>query len=76
MAMAGTLPTWQGWIVLLVYTVLVVYNAIRIDSNSHSVSDTLINFVPQTIGLTVLLVIVCYMTGEKAKWRWGNKDKK
>jgi len=65
--------TWQGWLVLLVYTSLLIFWFIRIDRASHSVSDTLINFFPRLIFLSVILIVICYKTGEKPEWRWGNK---
>jgi len=77
-----TPATWQGWIVLLLFAVLVVLNFKRIDSVSHSASDTLINFIPQLIIMTFVLIGICYKKGEKPKWQWGfpknninNKDK-
>lgn len=63
--------TWQGWVILLFFILLVIGNFIRIDRRSHSVSDTLINFVPQTFILIIFLLIICYKTGEKPEWRWG-----
>ena len=45
--------------VLAVFIALITLNTFRIDSNSHSVSDTLINVVPQTIIFVVLLIWVC-----------------
>lgn len=70
-----TPATWQGWLVLLLFTFLTIANFHRIDSVSHSVSDTLINFIPETFILTVILILICYLKGEKPKWQWGKKDK-
>ena len=66
-----TPATWQGWLVLAVFIVLITLNAFRIDFNSHSASDTLINVVPQTIILVALLILICFKTGEKPHWQWG-----
>ena len=65
--------TWQGWLVLVVYLVLVVGELVVIDRQSHSVSDTLLNFVPDALGFTVILLLICYWKGEKPGWRWGKK---
>jgi hypothetical protein len=67
--------TWQGWFIILSYILFVSWNFFRIDSHSHSVSDTLITFVPETIVFTGFLIIICLKTGEKPKWRWGKKKK-
>ena len=72
----GWMPArWQGWIVLLVFVILITLNAYRIDSNSHSVSDTLINFIPQTFILVLILFFICWKKGEKPRWQWGPPDK-
>ena len=64
----GLVPArWQGWLVLFVFIGLAVLNFLRIDSKSHSVSDTLINFVPQTIILILLFIYICRKTGEKSR---------
>lgn len=65
--------SWQGWLVLIIFIVFQVWNAIRIDAMQHSASDTLINFIPQTIIAVVVLIYICYKTGEKPEWRWRGK---
>jgi len=67
--------TWQGWLVLLLFITIVVWNFIRIDSHSHSVSDTFINFIPETFVLALLVFLVCLKKGEKPRWQWGLNEK-
>jgi hypothetical protein len=62
---------WQGWLVLLAFVAVIVLNFLLIDSMSHSVSDTLINVIPQTALIMLGLIAVCYATGEKPHWQWG-----
>lgn len=64
---------WQGWVVLIIYIGLMVWNFNRIDGMQHSGSDTLLNFIPQTVLLTFILIGICFKTGEKPEWRWGKK---
>ena len=66
--------TWQGWLATALFVGLIVWNATRIDGVSHSANDTLINFIPQTILLVVILIAICYKTGEPPKWQWGIPD--
>ena len=66
--------SWQGWLILFVFIVLIVLNFLRIDSQSHSVSDTLINAIPETIVLVLVLIFISWKTGEKPSWRWGGKE--
>ena len=68
----GWVPVkWQGWLVLLVFVVVLVWDTIRLNSSQHSVSDFLINLVPQAFILFVILIAICYLTGERPKWQWG-----
>ncbi|MSR70518.1 hypothetical protein EXS62_00545 [Candidatus Kaiserbacteria bacterium] len=64
--------TWEGWLIMLLFLVLMLANFYRIDSSSHSVSDTLINFIPQTALLVAALWYIAHKTGEPARWRWGD----
>lgn len=66
---------WQGWLVIFIFILLIVLNAFRIDTNSHSASDTLVNFLPQTAILVLILIYICHKKGEKPHWSWGLKDK-
>lgn len=63
--------SWEGWVVLLLYLNAIVPQFLFIDDNSHSVSDTLINFALPFISLTIFLLIICYLKGERPSWRWG-----
>jgi hypothetical protein len=64
---------WQGWAVLAVYLATIAVLFRMIDADSHSGSDTLINFFPRLIILTGLLIWVCAITGERPGWRWAGK---
>ncbi|MBP6044887.1 MAG: hypothetical protein WBC38_04000 [Microgenomates group bacterium] len=63
--------TWQGWLVLFTFLVIEIWNFMWLDSISHSNSDTLRLFLIQSIVLTLVLIAICYKTGEKPRWRWG-----
>ena len=62
---------WQGWVVLIIFLVFTVNNFFRIDSRSHSGSDTLINFVPQTVVSVLVLIVIFWKKGERPRWQWG-----
>lgn len=66
-----TPATWQGWLVTVLFAGLTAYSFIAIDRASHSVSDTLMAFAPVVLLNLLLLVLVCSLTGEKPRWRWG-----
>ena len=71
-----TPATWQGWLVLVFFIALIIYNFISIDQNSHSVSDTLRPFFIRLIIMLILLIGICWKTGEPPKWQWGMPEKK
>ncbi len=67
---------WQGWLTMGIFLTLIVSNFIRVDTRSHSASDTLINFVPRTIVLIVIFTAICFWKGEAPRWQWGNPKRK
>jgi hypothetical protein len=68
----GWVPvSWEGWLIIFVYVVALLSNFQTIDAVQYSSSDTLINFAPRFIILTVILIIICRVKGEKPKWSWG-----
>lgn len=69
----GLPATWQGWMVLVLYVVYIVWAFGRADSHSHSVSDMLLNFIPYVILGGVVLFIIAVKTSDKPKWRWGDR---
>ena len=70
----GWQPTsWQGWLVLVVYIVLMVGMFFYFDNIYYSSIDTLIYFAIGYIPATFLLFYICIKKGEKPKWRWGKK---
>jgi hypothetical protein len=71
--------TWQGWLVTVVYVLLIFILALTreeyIPGNPDSGSNVLVFGLP-CILLTALLIFVAYRKGEKPKWQWGlSKDK-
>lgn len=63
----------EGWLVLVVYIVLMVGMFFYFDQIASSEIDTLINFAIAYIPLTFLLFFICVKKGEKPRWRWGRK---
>ena len=61
--------TWQGWVVLLAWIAAVVAGVHRFQ-NFQSFFPTWA-FV---IAMIAVLIGVCWIKGEKPKWRWGDSD--
>jgi hypothetical protein len=51
-----------GWIIFLTGIVYSIYSFIEIDSRSHSVSDTLINFVFRLLIIIAVYSLIAYIT--------------
>lgn len=64
---------WQGWIIVAFFILFEVWNAYRIDAMSYLPSDALRPFIIQGIGAVLILIVICYVTGEKPSWRWGKR---
>lgn len=56
--------TWEGGVVLLVWILLFALGLSVITPGSLA-------FYLYNLGLIVLLIAVCYKTGEKPRWQWG-----
>ena len=54
-----------GWLILLCGIAYAVYVFIDIDSRSHSVSDTLINFVFNALIIVAVYSLVAYFASNK-----------
>jgi uncharacterized membrane protein len=68
----GWMPaTWQGWVTMFIFLVLVFANTYRFVSQGHSRQDVPVSFLIETFLLVALLLVVCLVKGEKPRWHWG-----
>ena len=56
---------WQGWVVMAVWLALLIAGITELTPKSVALS-ALYEFI-----LLIGLMIVCYLKGEKPRWRWG-----
>lgn len=61
-----TPSTWEGWLVILVWSVLFVSLAMKMDH--EWVKNLTFVFIS-----TGILIFICYKKGEKPKWQWGKR---
>lgn len=64
----GVPATWQGWVVLAIFTGLAVAGGIWLMPAYGPVAFTVYSAV-----LCMLLIAVCWAKGEPPAWRWGDK---
>ncbi len=55
----------MGWLIMLLAAAFAIYRFIAIDSQSHSVSDTLINFVFNLLLIGAAYAVIAYFTESK-----------
>jgi len=70
----GFPTTWQGVVVLLVWLVAFGVGLVlllRSDSQGPRVLAILYGIL-----MCVLLNVICWVTGERPRWRWGSEDHK
>lgn len=72
-----TPSTWQGWVVILAYLVL-VYGGLWVGVRYLPEDKQVVLFFPYIALLTALVFWISFTKGEKPRWRWGDdtKDKK
>jgi hypothetical protein len=56
-----------GWIILLAGFVFAIFCFLDIDGRSHSVSDTLMNFVFMLLIIGAVYTLIAYMTSRVSK---------
>jgi len=68
----GFPTTWQGVTVLLVWIVAFGLGLILLLESDSEVLQMLA--LPYGILTSALLIAICWLTGERPRWRWGKKD--
>jgi lipoprotein signal peptidase len=64
----GLPATWQGWVVLIAFLVLVVIGVMIFPPKERTLS-----FIVYVCILNAFLLAICYVKGEPPAWHWGNK---
>jgi hypothetical protein len=59
--------TIAGWIILLAGVVFAVFSFMDIDGRSHSVSDSLMNFVFMLLIIGAVYSLIAYVTSRASK---------
>ena len=72
----GWVPVkWQGWAIIAVFIAFLIWNGVGLGETPTD-SDVTWFFV-KTFTAVLILLAICYKTGEKPSWQWGlfKKDK-
>ena len=63
--------TWQGWLVILGFIAILVFDAFRTAAPLSSTDIPPIAFLLRLALYVTVLIAICYKKGEKPKWQWG-----
>lgn len=66
----GLPVTWQGWAVLLAYLFLVGVGCFTLADSRGGLLALGISIAV----LSIIFIFICMKKGERAAWRWGDKD--
>jgi hypothetical protein len=65
----GIPSTWQGWLVLAVYSAGLLLSSLLLNPQIYPKS-----FSCFVVVLTALLLFICWKKGEPTRWRWGKNE--
>lgn len=68
--------SWQGWLILIIYTGYIIYRSKLLKSTTDTSLSFVIRYCLELLLPTMILIILCFRTGEKPEWRWGKKTTK
>ena len=57
---------WKGWVVLLVFMGALIHTSIKFNPATHPET-----FFVRTAAIALGLILICWLKGEKPRWRWG-----
>jgi hypothetical protein len=64
----GLPSAWQGWVVLILFIMLMAFGAVLFPPDRHGISYGLFVCL-----CSLLLFVVCWWKGEPPRWRWGGR---
>ncbi len=59
---------WQGWLVLIVWTAVSAVGLVLLRRESTALNGAFIG------SMSLLLILVCWRTGEPPRWRWQSRQ--
>ena len=68
---------WQGWVVTGAFVAFLIWSGFELDRQAEPSASQLNWFFTKIVLAIIVIIVICYKTGEKPKWHWGlPKDKK
>lgn len=63
-----------GWLVLILYLGFLLFSFLQIQTESRTLGETFINFLPRFLLFTAILTVITYLKGESIQWGDRGKD--
>jgi len=60
--------TWQGWVVFINYLVCLFLGLVSFNLRVHMIAFLLFICL-----ITAFFIAICWLKGEKPRWRWGGE---
>ena len=61
----------EGWIVVFIFIVFIAINAVNLASKADPTNTGITLFLTRIVIAIIILIFICYKTGEKPRWSWG-----
>ena len=63
--------SYEGWFILLLFITLNFFNFFRFYLMTNPYPQFILEFVIESLFMSVILILICFIKGEKPRWRWG-----
>ena len=60
--------TWQGWLIISMYMFAVIKGTWNIEESGY-LNNNLLTLVLRIVLPTIFLLVICFLKGEKPRWR-------
>lgn len=63
----GLPARWQGWLVFMIFIAAFL-------AGTHLIREGPAYFLAYIVGISAVMIAICWWKGEAARWRWGDDD--
>lgn len=69
-----TPATIEGWIVVVVFVGALLWTGFSMAQGPEPTEEEILWFLAKVASYVIILIAICYATGEKPRWQWGLPD--
>lgn len=71
-----TPATWQGWAIIAIFLGYLLWISSALPVEAELNNTILVDYYAKLALGVIVLIAICFKTGEKPHWSWGLKKKK